>query len=92
MLADWVVWIVLSTFIVGFATVIVSMSLVGDWDDPMPPNPIAAWSVAVAAAAATVLIALHTKARSLIIASIVALPLQALYWASLVMPAAGQPN
>ncbi|MDE0133442.1 MAG: hypothetical protein OXM54_01260 [Acidimicrobiaceae bacterium] len=85
-------WIVLSAFIVGFATLIVSMSLVGDWDEPMPPNPIAAWSVAGAAAVAMVLIARHTKVRSLMIASIVALPLQALYWALLVMPAAGQPN
>jgi len=89
---DWIVWIVLSAFIVGFSTVIVGMWLVGDWDDPMPPHPIAAWSVAGAAAAATVLIARHTKVRSLMIASIVALPLQASYWALLVIPAAGQPN
>lgn len=83
---------VLSAFIVGFATVIVTASLVGDWDDPMPPNPIAAWAVAGTAAVATVLIARRTKVRSLMIASTAALPLQALYWALLVMPAAGRSN
>ena len=88
----WFTWAVVSLCIVVFATMIVTMSLTGDWDDPMPPNAIAAWSVAGTAAMAAVLIARCTKVRSIMIASIVAIPPQALYWALLVMPAVGEPS
>lgn len=88
----WILWAVVSVCVLVFATMIVTMSLVGDWDDPMPPNPVAAWSVAGVAAASTWFVAWRTRNRSVVKAAIVAIPLQALYWALLVMPAAGQPN
>lgn len=88
----WVIWAVLSLCIVVFAAIVVTMSLVGDWDDPMPPNPVAAWSVAGIAAASTLFVAWRTRNRWVMKTAIVAVPLQALYWVLMVMPAAGQPN
>lgn len=75
-----------SVVVVVAATLLVGVVLVGDWDDPVPPHPAVSWLIASLAAALTLLIAWRTKSRSVKIAAALALPLQALLWAVVVLP------
>lgn len=82
----WIVWLTSSAVIVFVATLLVGGVLVGDWDDPVPPNPAASWSIALLAAVLTLLIAWRTRSRSVKVGAVLALPLQALLWSVEVLP------
>lgn len=83
-----------TTFAAGvwfFAVCVVWLSLIGDWDDPHPPNPIAAWSVALASMAAILLIAWRLRFRVVRYVALASLPLQFAWWLFMI-PKAGIPN
>jgi membrane protein DedA with SNARE-associated domain len=89
--AGFVAWAMLGTAVWFLAVVIVWMSLVGDWDDPHPPNPIAAWSVALTSIAAIVVIGWSLRVRAVRYAALGSLPLQFAWWLFMI-PKAGIPN
>ncbi len=76
----------ISAAVVFAATFVVGGVLVGDWDDPVPPHPAVSWSVASLAAALTLFVAWRTESRSIKVAAVLVLPLQALLWAAEVLP------
>ena len=88
----FVAW-VLSGAVVWFSSnVVVWMGLIGDWDDPHPPNPIAAWSVAVISMAVITLIARSMRLRAVLYTAFAMLPVQLVWWGLFVIPNAGIAN
>lgn len=87
-LVAWALWGAAVWFL---GTVIVFMGLIGDWDNPHSPNPIAAWSVALISIAATVVIGWSLRVRVVRYAALASLPVQLAWWV-LMIPKAGIPN
>ena len=84
-------WLLMSAGIVLLMSMVVWLSLVGDWDEPHPPNPIAAWSVALISMAAVTLAGWRARFRFMRYAALVSLPLQFGWWLFMI-PKAGLPN
>ena len=85
----FVAWVGSGAVVWFFSTLIVWMGLIGDWDDPHPPNPIAAWSVAAISMAAITLIARSMRVRAVLYTAFAMFPLQLAWWGLLVIPNAG---
>ncbi|WP_419921327.1 hypothetical protein [Candidatus Poriferisodalis sp.] len=88
----FVAWVLSGALVWFYSAVIVWMSLVGDWDDPHPPNPIAAWSVAAISMAAITLIARSMRVRAVLYTAFAMLPVQLVSWGLFVIPNAGIAN
>ncbi|WP_419554684.1 hypothetical protein [Candidatus Poriferisodalis sp.] len=87
-LTAWALW---SAFVWWWSFVVVWMGLIGDWDDPHPPNRIAAWSVALISMATIAVIGWRMRVRVVRYAALASLPVQLAWWAFMI-PKAGIPN
>lgn len=90
-LGAFVAWVLFGAAVWFLSQAVVFMGLVGDWDDPHPPNPIAAWSVVLISMTAIVMIGWSLRVRAVRYAALASLPLQFAWWL-LMIPKAGIPN
>ena len=88
---DFVAWVLIGGAVWFLSGVVVFMMLVGDWDQPHPPNPIAAWSVVLISMVAIVVIGWRLRVRAVRFAALASVPVQFAWWLFMI-PKAGIPN